>query len=131
MKNIILILAGAVLVASGCTKPLNSLNVNPKSSTTALPTALFTQSEKAFSDINTTTNIAVAPFRVISQEWTENSYVYEAIYDFAVYDCPDGWWTSMYVNVIHNLELAKAAFPVNFPGTPAELRNDLDISDLL
>ena len=70
-------------------------------------------------------------FRVISQEWTENSYIYEAIYDFAVYDCPDGWWNSMYVNVIHNAELAKQAFPVNFPGTPAQLRNDLDITDLL
>jgi hypothetical protein len=131
MKNIILILAGAVLVASGCTKPLNSLNVNPKSSTTALPTALFTQVEKSFSDNNTTTNIAVAPFRVVSQEWTENSYVYEAIYDFAVYDCPDGWWNSMYVNVIHNIEQAKAAFPVNFQGTAGALRNDLDIADLL
>jgi hypothetical protein len=131
MKNIIAILAGAVLVATSCTKPLSSLNVDPKSSTIGLPTAIFTQVQKSFSDNNATTNIAVAPFRVVSQEWTENSYVYEAIYDFAVYDCPDGWWTSMYVNVIHNLEQAKAAFPVNFPGTPAELRNDLDISDLM
>ncbi len=131
MKNIISILAGVALLASGCTKPLGSLNVDPKSTTTGLPTAIFTQVQKSFSDNNATTNIAVAPFRVVSQEWTENSYVYEAIYDFAVYDCPDGWWNSMYVNVIHNLEQAKTAFPVNFPGTQGALRNCLDISDLL
>ena len=103
----------------------------PRALLTGLPTAIFTQVQKSFSDNNATTNIAVAPFRVVSQEWTENSYVYEAIYDFAVYDCPDGWWNSMYVNVIHNLEQAKTAFPVNFPGTQGALRNCLDISDLL
>jgi hypothetical protein len=131
MKNISILLIALVLIASSCTKPLSSLNVDPKSSLIGLSTAVFTQSEKSFSDANTTTNIAVAPFRVVSQEWTENSYIYEAIYDFAVYDCPDGWWNSMYINVIHNLELTKQAFPINFPGTPGALRNDLDITDLL
>ena len=131
MKNISIILAALVLIAFSCTKPLSSLNVDPKSSTSAIATALFTQAEKNLSDANTTTSIASAPFRVVSQEWTENSYTYEAIYDFAVFDCPDGWWNSMYINVIHNTELAKQAFPVNFQGTTGALRNDLDITDLL
>ena len=131
MKRISFILGALALIAFSCTKPLSSLNVDPKSSKVALGTALFTQAEKNFSDANSTTSISVAPFRVISQEWTGNSYIYEAIYDFAVYDCPDGWWNAMYINVIHNTELAKQAFPVNFPGTPGALRNDLDISDLL
>src|ERR1700678_3845907 len=103
MKNNSILLIALVLIAFSCTKPLSSLNVDPKSSLVGLSTAVFTQSEKSFSDANTTTNIAVAPFRVVSQEWTENSYIYEAIYDFAVYDCPDGWWNSMYINVIHTL----------------------------
>jgi hypothetical protein len=132
MKHIFFILVTAlVLIAPSCTKPLSSLNVDPKSSKVALGTALFTQAQKNFSDANSTTSISVAPFRVVSQEWTENSYIYEAIYDFAVYDCPDGWWNSMYINLIHNTELAKQAFPVNFPGTSGALRNDLDITDLL
>src|ERR1700734_112557 len=114
MRNSSILLTALVLMAASCTKPLNSLNVDHKSSSVALAGALFTQAQKNFSDANTTTSIAVAPFRVISQEWTENSYVYEAQYDFAVYDCPDGWWNTMYVNVIHNAELAKQAFPVNF-----------------
>jgi hypothetical protein len=131
MKHIFILLTTLVLMASSCTKPLSSLNVNPKSSEVALATAVFTQAQKDFADANSTTNIAVAPFRVVSQEWTENSYTYEAVYDFAVYDCPDGWWNSMYINVIHNAELAKQAFPANFPGTPGALRNDLDIADLM
>ena len=131
MRNSSILLTALVLMAASCTKPLNSLNVDPKSSSVALAGALFTQAQKNFSDANTTTSISVAPFRVVSQEWTENSYVYEAQYDFAVYDCPDGWWNTMYVNVIHNADLAKKAFPVNFLGTPGALRNDLDITDLM
>jgi hypothetical protein len=131
MKNISMVLTALVLIAFSCTKPLSSLNIDPKSSTSALPTALFTQAVKIFSDANVAPNIAVAPFRVLSQEWTENSYTYEAVYDFAIYDCPDGWWNSMYIKVIHNIELAKQAFPVNFQGTAGALRNDLDISDLM
>jgi hypothetical protein len=120
-----------MVIGMSCTKDISSLNVNPKSSTSAIATALFTQTEKNLVDNNNTTNISQAPFRIVSQEWTENSYVYEAEYNFAVYDCPDGWWNIMYINVIQNAELAKKAFPVNFPGTPGALRNDLDITDML
>jgi Starch-binding associating with outer membrane len=131
MKNNSILILSFVVLAFSCTKPLNSLNVDPKSSTVALPAALYTEAQKQFSDVTTAPNIAVSPFRVVSQEWTENSYTYEAIYDFAVYDCPDGWWNGMYINVIHNAELAKQAFPVNFQGTAGALKNDLAITDLL
>jgi hypothetical protein len=131
MKKIPIILSALVLIAYSCTKPLNSLNVDPKSSSVALPSALLTETQKQISDVDVAPNIAVSPFRVVSQVWTENAYVYEAQYDFAVYDCPDGWWNGLYVNVIHTAEQAKQAFPVNFQGTPGALRNDLAITDLL
>ncbi|HTR30820.1 MAG TPA: SusD/RagB family nutrient-binding outer membrane lipoprotein [Puia sp.] len=131
MKNYSIIIGSLALLAIGCTKPLSSLNVDPKSSTSAIAAALFTQAQKKFADVNTTTAISVSPFRIISQEWTENSYTYESVYDFAVYDCPDGFWNSMYINLIQNADLAKQAFPVNFQGTPGALRNDLAITDLL
>ncbi len=76
MKHIFFILVTAlVLIAPSCTKPLSSLNVDPKSSKVALGTALFTQAQKNFSDANSTTSISVAPFRVVSQEWT-GEFVY-------------------------------------------------------
>lgn len=72
-----------------------------------------------------------APFRVLSQEWTENAYTYEANYVLSYYNSPNGFWNNLYVNTIHNLNLAKQAFPKNFLGAPVTLRNDLIITDIL
>lgn len=132
MKKLsIFTIAVSVLFAS-CVKNMSTtLNVNPKGSQTANAEGLFTDGELAFVNTYNTTSIAVAPFRVISQEWTENTYVYEANYNFAAYNAPGGFWQNEYVNTIHNLDLAKQAFPNNWGGTAAGLRSSLDITDLL
>jgi hypothetical protein len=131
MKKLSFILISFALFISGCAKHLSNLNIDPKSSSSAIPTALFLQGEKSLVDAMTSTSVASAPFRVLSQEWTENSYTYEANYNLAVYKSPDGWWNALYVNVLHNLGQAKLSFPVNYKGDPAVLRNELDITDLL
>jgi hypothetical protein len=83
MKNIFILLAALVLITFNCTKPMSPLNVDPKRATSALAIALFTQAQKTFADANSTTSIGVAPFRVISQEWTENSSIPFPKYDDA------------------------------------------------
>lgn len=132
MKKIsIFTIAVSVLFAS-CVKNMSTtLNVDPKGSQMATPEGLFTDGELSLVNTYNTTSIAVAPFRVISQEWTENVYVYEANYNFAAYNAPGGFWQNMYVNTIHNLDLAKQQFPDNWPGTASGLRSCLDITDLL
>lgn len=131
MKKLSIISLSFTLLIAGCTKDISSLNVDPKSSSTAIPTAVFLQGEKNLVDANTSTSVGSAPFRVLSQEWTENAYTYEANYNLAAYQSPDGWWNSLYVNALHNLDEAKQSFPVNFKGDAVTLRNDLDITDLL
>jgi SusD/RagB-like outer membrane lipoprotein len=131
MKKFSIITIAASLLLASCTKNIGSLNKDPKSATTPVGTALFLQGEMNLSNALTTTSIGIAPFRVLSQEWSENSYVYEANYQFGPYNAPGGFWDNLYVNSIHNLELAKQAFPLNFLGTPGALKNDLLISDIL
>src|SRR5580704_13139484 len=107
MKRLSIITIAASVLFANCTKNASeNLNVNPKAASSATAAGLFLDGELNLVNTYNTTSIAVAPFRVVSQEWTENTYTYEANYNFAVYDCPDGWWNSMYINVIHNAELA-------------------------
>lgn len=132
MKKLsILSIAAASLLLVNCTKNLDSLNHDPKNASTPIGYALFTQGQLNLTNTVTTTSISIAPFRVLAQEWTENSYVYEANYNIAQYNSPGGFWNNLYVNSIHNLVLAKAAYPNNFLGTAAQLRNNLIICDLL
>ena len=131
MKKLFIISIAASLLFVNCTKTLSSLNHDPKNSSNGIATALFLQGELNLVNAYTTTSIGIAPFRVISQEWTENEYTYEANYNFSAYNSPGGWWDNLYVNSLHNLGQAKQSFPVNFLGTPGQLRNDVIITDLL
>ena len=128
-----LILIAALFGTAGCTKNASDvLNVNPKAASSGDAGALFLQGE-----LNLTNNtynspgVGTAPFRVIAQEWAENSYEYEATYNLAYYNSPGNFWTDLYVNAIHNIGLAKAAYPVGYAGAAGQLRNDLIICDIL
>jgi hypothetical protein len=132
MKKLSIIsIAAASLLFANCTKNLDSLNHDPKSASNAVASAQFTQGELNLALNYVGTSVSVAPFRVVAQEWTENTYTYEDNYNFANYNSPNGWWNAMYVSTIHNLELAKQNYPVNFVGAPNQLRNNLIIADIL
>ena len=131
MRKLSIISVAASLLFVNCTKDLSSLNIDPKNSTVAIGSALFTQGELNFINANTTTSISIAPFRILSQEWTENTYTNEANYNLAAYNSPNGFWNNLYVNSIHNMEQAKQQFPSNFTGTAAQLRNEIIIADIL
>jgi hypothetical protein len=133
MKKIsIVLLSAATLLAAGCQKNMSEvLNKDPKSAPTTLGTAEFTDGEFSLTNTITSTSVSISPFRVISQEWNENSYEYESDYNLSYYNSPGGFWNNLYVNTIHNLDLAKANYPSQYWATPGDLRNSLIITDLL
>lgn len=133
MKKLsIIIISAATLLSTGCTKNMSvNLNQAPKNTSTGIPTALFLQGELNLVNTYNSPGVGTAPFRVISQEWNENSYEYESDYNLSYYNSPGNFWNQLYVNTIHNLLLAKQNFPVGFLGTPGQLRNDLVITDIL
>src|ERR1700733_1117928 len=127
-----LAIAGTLLLTN-CTKDIsNTLNHDPKQASVGIGPALFLSGERSLMiNVVNSTSVAVAPFRVLSQEWAENAYVYESNYNFAAYNAPGNFFNNLYVNTIHQLELAKQSFPNNFLGTPGQLRNDLIMTDIL
>jgi hypothetical protein len=144
MKQLLYIPIAALFVLSSCTKNLGSLNVDPINPAVAPAASLFTGGEKNLVDNYTSTSVSSAPFRVISQEWTENNYVYEAQYNFAAYEAPDGWWAGLYadallldnnqtgtVGVLDQLSDARKQYPKDIPADTGTLYNDLRIIDIL
>jgi hypothetical protein len=132
MKRLSIIAIAASVLFANCTKdPSENLNKDPKAASSATAAGLFLDGELSFVNSYNTTSVAVAPFRVVSQEWVENTYTYESNYNFSAYNAPGGFWQNLYVNTIQNLDQAKLNFPVGWPGTAGQLRNCIDICDLL
>ena len=130
MKKTNFIIITFCVLFSACKKDLTSLNVNAKAATKVPSVTLFTTGEKRLVDYYTSTSVASAPFRVLSQEWTENSYVYEAQYNFSAYQAQSGWWNNLYVGALANLQAAKTNFFLDV-SDPNVAVNDARIADIL
>ncbi|MGN6604205.1 MAG: SusD/RagB family nutrient-binding outer membrane lipoprotein [Ginsengibacter sp.] len=130
MKKIIFILIPFYMLFSACNKDLTSLNVNTKAATKVPSNTLFTAGEKRLVDYFTSTSVGSAPFRVLSQEWTENSYVYEAQYNFSAYQAQSGWWNNLYEFTLANLQAAKTQFYSDVADQEVA-KNDARIADIL
>lgn len=130
MDNVKFLLLAFCVLGASCTKDFGSLGMDPENPVTVPSATVFLQAEKDFFDAFSSASRGVAPFRVLAQEWTENTYVYEAVYDFSAYQAPDGWWNTLYANVLHNLEAARTLFPSDL-SDPVQVRHSEDITDIL
>lgn len=130
MKKTNFIVIAFCILLSACTKDITTLNNNTKAATNVPSKTLFTGGEKRLVDYFTSTSVSSAPFRVLSQEWTENSYVYEAQYNFFAYQPQNGWWNNLYENVLANLQTAKRQFYTDV-SDPEVAKNDARITDIL
>lgn len=142
MKTISVLLITYGIFLSACNKDNSDLNINSKAPSNVPSVTLFTIGEKKLVDYYTTTAVGTAPFRVLSQECTENTYVYEAQYNFAAYNANNGWWNALYattatttgvlsIGVLSNLQEAKNKFASDILLDPVALRNDIIITDIL
>lgn len=125
----------ALLFITACRKDITDMNTNTKAPVGVPSTTLFTNGEKNLADALNSTSVSSAPFRVLAQSWTENTYVYEAQYKFAAYNAPQGWWGLLYANtsttsVLNNLNAAKKTFATDITDATA-LRNWNIITDIL
>jgi Starch-binding associating with outer membrane len=130
MKKLSFIFISFVVLLLGCTKNITDFNNNPKAPVNAPSTAVFIAGEKGLVDLYTSDFWGSAPFRVIAQTWTQNSYNNEAHYQFATNNSPGGWWNNIYTTALNNLAQAKTLYP-NDVQDPTVLRNDLIITDIL
>jgi Starch-binding associating with outer membrane len=130
MKKIISVVTILSFIAVSCTKNITDQNVNPKNPVTAPSAAVFLAGEKGLVDVYTTDYWGTAPFRVIAQVWTQNTFNNEAHYQFATNNSPGGWWNNIYNVALHNLDQAKSLYANDVPDSNV-LKNDLLITDIL
>src|ERR1700761_3635748 len=129
MRKLIFIIVIAV-AAQSCTKNITSLNSNPEASTTAPSASVFLSGEKGLVDIYSADNWSAAPFRVIAQVWTMNTYNNITHYQFATDNPMGGWWTAIYTNALSNLTQAKSLYAGAVADTNLR-HNDYIITDIL
>lgn len=129
MRNLIFVIALAV-TAQSCTKDITNLNTNPEASATAPSAGVFLAGEKGLVDSYTADNWSAAPFRVIAQVWTMNTYNNITHYQFATDNPMGGWWTALYTNVLSNLAQAKDLYAGDVLDSNAR-HNDYIITDIL
>lgn len=123
-------LVALFLGVASCEKSFDQLNVNPKQATQVSEDAVFLAGQKNLADAYTTSLWSKAPFRVISQVWTQVANINEARYSFTTNDAPSGWWNVLYTSVLGNLQNAKDI--VNAKATlTATDKNKLYIADIL
>lgn len=118
------------ITLASCNKDLSGLDVNKKAYSSVPALSLFTGAEKNLVDDYTSTSVGSAPFRVFSQEWTENTYLYEAQYNFAAYNPNAGWWNNLFRIALANFNEARKYYDRDIVDA-GERRNDNIITDIL
>ena len=124
------IVALLFVLVSSCTKNITDLNNNPKASQSAPSASVFLAGEKDLVDLYTTEFWGSAPFRLVAQVWSENTFAVESNYNFSTNNAPGGWWTNIYTTALSNLAQAKSLYASDVADTNL-LHNDLLVTDIL
>ena len=135
--NNILLFSLLLLTFGGCTKDMTGLNVNTKAPTTVQGEMLFSNAEKAFSDLITTPNVNDGNFELFSQYWAETTYPQESQYILNQRDNALNWWNGLYRDVIEDLTQGimlmrqQASDPTLLPEDKAAYVNKIAVAKVL
>jgi hypothetical protein len=131
MKKTLILFSGVLSLAfASCKKDLSSLNTDTKHTDNAPPGTLFSAGQKAAVDWSASANVNNNIFRLVTQQWTEVTYVDESNYDLGTRAIPDNWWRDMYKLTLVNLKASRKLIPTNI-SDPAEQKNDLAMEDIM
>ena len=81
MKKIYLILIVLISAVSGCTDQFADFNTDKKNPANVPGESLFSNAQKELSDYVNNTNVNINIFKLMSQYWTETTYIDETNYD--------------------------------------------------
>lgn len=129
MKKI-LIIPVVLMVLVSCNKDTSNLNIDTKHASSAPAYALFSNGQRNLADVLATPNVNINIFQLITQQWTEVTYVDESNYDIGTRNISNNWWRAMYKNVLINLQAAKAGVPKDVDNADQQ-KNDLAMIDIM
>ncbi|MDG3580863.1 MULTISPECIES: SusD/RagB family nutrient-binding outer membrane lipoprotein [Galbibacter] len=110
MKKIFVSIFTIALVLSSCQSDdkYESYNEDPKNPQQVASGALFTSATKSLFDQMTSTSVNLNVYRLLSQYWTETTYIDESNYDLNGRNITQNHWSEMYRDVLFDLKDAKA-----------------------
>ncbi len=108
MKKYLLLITSVVILSCASDNDFELLNKDPNNPTQVSAEALFTSATKSLFDQMESTNVNTNIFRLLSQYWTETTYIDESNYDFNTRNIPQNHWGEMYRDVLYDLKNAKA-----------------------
>jgi hypothetical protein len=130
MKTILICLVFLSLPFVSCKKHIEDLNVDKKRAESVPSYTLFTNGQRNLVDAMASANVNINIFRLISQQWTEVTYVDESNYDLGTRAIPDNWWRALYKNVLVNFEASRKLIPTDVTDS-GRAKNDLAILDIM
>ncbi|WP_025763869.1 SusD/RagB family nutrient-binding outer membrane lipoprotein [Dyadobacter tibetensis] len=124
MKKI-LILLFPVMLLTACVDSLDDYNVDEKKASTVPAVTLFSNALKNYTDALTTPNVNNNNFRLYMQQWTTTTYLDEPRYNMTARTIPLNIWSSLYKDVLSDLNASKTIINANVILTPKVKANQL------
>lgn len=107
MKKVLyLIIIVFIAAVTGCTDKFEDFNTDKKHPAAVPGESLFSNAQKELADYVNNTNVNVNIFKLMSQYWTETTYIDEANYDLVTRNISTGIYTRMYLRVLTDLKEA-------------------------
>ncbi|RXK49846.1 SusD/RagB family nutrient-binding outer membrane lipoprotein [Aquirufa rosea] len=131
MKKIFLVFVPLLLLASACTEDISQLNVETKRPAAVPAPTLFSNAIKTISGSLASASVNTNVFRFTVSHWAMSTYQDEAQYDFATRNIPQGWWTTMYRDVIADLRESAKLINADASLSAGEKANKLAILDVM
>lgn len=107
MKKILATILLASVLSSCDNDSLTSINSDPNSYYTTVPSTTVTYAQKQLSDYMNTPSVNINNLRLMMQYWQETTYSDESQYNFVTRNVSDNVFLYLYVRTLKNLEQAK------------------------
>jgi len=131
MKRILLVFVPLLLLAGACTDDISSLNIETKRPAAVPAPTLFSNAVKTLSGTLASAGVNTNVFRFTVSHWAMAVYQDEAQYDFNTRNIPQGFWTTMYRDVITDLRESTKLITADATLSPGEKANKLAINDIM
>ena len=104
MKKILITIA--LLGVFAACEDITSIDKDPKRATIVQAQTLFANGQKNLMDWVGDCNVNLNIFRLVTQQWTETTYIDESNYDIHTRPIPDDQWNAIYRDVLRDLKEA-------------------------
>src|SRR5689334_5598801 len=130
MKKLLYIVL-PVLLLTACTKDISRFNEETKKPANVPAGPLFANAVKTLADNYGSASVNTNVFRFTVKHWAMAVYQDEAQFDFSTRNIPQAWWTTMYRDVLVDLQEAGKIVAADATLLPAVKDNRAAMVDIM